>query len=182
MTPNLDELERLAKEATPGKRITYDLGLFDWPNSPFNPWRRILVVTEKPEGSPSTARFGEEIAGICRPESTGIAKKNAAYIAALDPQTVQALIARCREAEKDRECHIDTAPKDRALLGWFPSFNGHPARWWCMRYSFIQKEWCIQLPAVTDDGKQLDAYGIPQPTHWRHLPSPPAAISAKGAA
>lgn len=68
---------------------------------------------------------------------------------------------------------IESAPKEHALLLWFPAFEGHPARAWCGRYSFVEKEWMVQTPGYAN-GKQFDVSGLPQPTHWQPLPAPPA--------
>ncbi len=44
--------------------ITLDAGLANWPNNPFNPWKRVLVVTPKPIGSGPDVRFGGVVAKV----------------------------------------------------------------------------------------------------------------------
>lgn len=79
---DLDELERLARAATPG------------------PWKNYSI---NPKVTPEHAIYSEWLEGIPEAQSSEIATlltpKNAEFIAAANPEAVLALVARVREAE-----------------------------------------------------------------------------------
>ena len=100
---DLDRLDALAKAATPGpwRRQTHHAHL-DGPGS------RMLVPVVRapwpnlPHGSITIARCGNGNSSTPRPDDSIRQREeaNAAFIAALDPATVQHLVARARRAQE----------------------------------------------------------------------------------
>lgn len=98
MTPDLDELERLAKAATPG------------------PWE---VYSEPDVGMPSTLMAlrpsGDRVIKFFRDPLEPLSREDLDFAAAANPATMLALIARIRELEA-REASIEGALTKASLI------------------------------------------------------------------
>jgi hypothetical protein len=106
--PNLLDDERAlwdaAAKATQEEWCIVHDGLYEWHRSPFNPWRRILIGTPKPEHSRPEVITGHFIAKI-EEGANGheIAIANGRHIIAANPAAVMRLLQRLSDLRGARE-------------------------------------------------------------------------------
>lgn len=100
-------------------------------------------------------------------------KRRPGALFAIDPTRAPA--ARLRSALEDvvpAWRPIDTAPKDRVVLLWFPEIYGWAAGPWRGCWSWTGECWAIHTPIKLGE-RMVVATGLPPPTHWAPLPEAP---------
>lgn len=111
MTIDLDALERIAQAATPGPwDIEYEVEHYDY--GPSERWPSTLIGPRRNPPGVLAEKYGNRINEIAE-----LRDEDAEHIAAFDPPTALALIARIREAEREmhaRELHHFEEEKLRA--------------------------------------------------------------------
>lgn len=74
---------------------------------------------------------------------------------------------------------IDTAPKDRVIQLWVPTFGTWVDGPWRGAWSHVVGQWALHSPFTAADGRAITATEIPHPTHWMPLQDEPR--EARGA-
>ena len=67
---------------------------------------------------------------------------------------------------------IDTAPKDRLILLYFPPFLAFTASWWTGHWSYMDSKWVIRTPFVLNE-KIVMISELPEPIGWQEFPDVP---------